>query len=70
MKRKNYAVTNLSYKDETRKSDYLYVEAGGEGNFNIPDSMDVMPVMFPSDEIDFTSQDTLQSLTVDYPETN
>ena len=64
MKRKNYAVTNLSYKDETRESDYLLVDAGNDGTFSIPDTMDVMPVMFPSDDISFTSQNTLQSLEV------
>ena len=59
MATKIYGVTNFAFNDDTDNSKYLLTDAGETKTFKFPDSMDEMSKMFPTEEIQFTSQNSI-----------
>lgn len=63
---KNYAVTNMSYRDTERTSDYLLVRESGATKFNIPVNLpENIGCMFPSQLTEFICQDSLVAMEND-----
>lgn len=66
MAKTNYAVMNLSYRDNTRTDDYLLERVQGSPTFFMPANMDEeLHCMFPSELTELICQDTLRELETD-----
>lgn len=56
---KSYGIENLSYRDESRKSDYLLTRTSGSSTFHMPVDMDECGFIYPSELTELICTDAL-----------
>lgn len=65
MAKKSYGVMNMSYRDESRKEDYLLYKTATESKLNIPINMPSCGVMYPTELTNMICTDTLREYETD-----